>query len=344
MKNLALYSSFFLILIIGLFGCKNVVATPETFINTQEIKDSQYQIDHTLTKDQTHNKFSSTIPPILRVSSGMVIEAFTEDASDEQFHLNSEMEALDALDFEPIHPLTGPVYVENAVPGDVLKVTLLDIDLGSWGWNAIIPGFGFLADSLDVKYLRTYALSKDMEHLQFNENITIPLKPFPGVMGVAPATTEMLSTIPPRANGGNMDDPNMVAGTSIYFPVFVEGGLFSIGDGHAAQGLGEVCGTAIEAPLRIVYKIELLKGKTIQEPQYETKDYYATTGFAPTIDDAAKKATLYMVQYLQKEHGLSVAEAYALCSLAGDLQIAEVVDLPNMLVTMHMSKAILNKQ
>jgi len=344
MKNLALYSSVFLVLIVNLCGCKDVVATPSTAINIQEVNDPQYQIDHTLTKDQTHNKFSSSIPPILRVSSGMVIEAFTEDASDEQFHLNSEMEALDALDFEPIHPLTGPVYVENAVPGDVLKVTLLDIDLGSWGWNAIIPGFGFLADSLDVKYLRTYALSKDMEHLQFNENITIPLKPFPGVMGVAPATTEMLSTIPPRANGGNMDDPNMVAGTSIYFPVFVEGGLFSIGDGHAAQGLGEVCGTAIEAPLRIVYKIELFKGKTIQEPQYETKDYYATTGFAPTIDDAAKKATLYMVQYLQKEHGLSVAEAYALCSLAGDLQIAEVVDLPNMLVTMHMSKAILNKQ
>jgi len=342
MKNLALYSSVVLILIIGLFGCKDVIATPETSINTPEIKDSQYQIDHTLTKDQTHNKFSSTIPPILRVSSGMVVEAFTEDASDEQFHLNSEIEALDALDFEPIHPLTGPVYVENAVPGDVLKITLLDIDLGSWGWNAIIPGFGFLADSLDVKYLRTYALSKDMEQLEFNENITIPLKPFPGVMGVAPATTEMLSTIPPRANGGNMDDPNMIEGTSVYFPVFVEGGLFSIGDGHAAQGLGEVCGTAIEAPLRIVYKIELIKEGNIQEPQYETKDYYATTGFAPTIDDAAKKATLYMVQYLQKNHGLSVEEAYALCSLAGDLKIAEVVDLPNMLVTMHMSKDVLN--
>ena len=107
------------------------------------------------------------------------------------------------------------------------------------------------------------------------------------------------------------------------------------------QGLGEVCGTAIEVPLRIVYEIELIKGKSIEEPQYETKDYYATTGFGTSIDIAAKKATLYMVHYLMKEHQLSENEAYALCSLAGDLKIAETVDLPHMLVTMHMSKDVL---
>ncbi|MDX1472196.1 MAG: acetamidase/formamidase family protein, partial [Flavobacteriaceae bacterium] len=170
--------------------------------------------------------------------------------------------------------------------------------------------------------------------------IELALNPFPGVMGVAPNTDELLNTIPPRANGGNMDDPNMSEGTILYFPVLVQGALFSIGDGHAVQGLGEVCGTAIECPLRIVYQIETLKGKSIQEPQYETEDYYATTGFAPTIDEAAKKATLYMVNYLKEEHALSTDEAYALCSLQGDLKIAEVVDLPNMLVTMHMPKSI----
>lgn len=344
MKKRYYWGLIILVLTMNVTGCKDAVVqkteSSEVVIDTERAP--SYEIGYTLTKEQTHNKFSSVIPPVLTVPSGSVIEAFTEEASDGQFQLNSELEALDALDFEPIHPLTGPVYVENAAPGDVLKVTLLDIELGDWGWNAIIPGFGFLSDSLSVKYLKTYALGKDKEHVQFNENIRIPLNPFPGVMGVAPATSELLNTIPPRANGGNMDDPNMGEGTTMYFPVFVEGGLFSIGDGHAAQGLGEVCGTAIEAPLRIVYKIELIKGKTIAEPQYETDAYYATTGFAPTIDEAAKKATLYMVRYLQANHGLTVEEAYALCSLAGDLQIAEVVDLPNMLVTMHISKEVLN--
>lgn len=297
-------------------------------------------IEYTLTKDQTHNKFSSTIPPILRVPSGAVIEAFTEDASDEQFHLHSGIEALDSLDFEPIHPLTGPVFVEGAQPGDVLKVTLHEATIGDWGWNAILPGFGFLADTLKGKYLRLYNLADNKSYVQFNDRIRVPLRPFPGVMGVAPPTEELLSTIPPRANGGNMDDPNLTAGTTVYFPVFVEGALFSIGDAHATQGLGEVCGTAIEAPARFVYQVEVVKGRPIQEPQYETDDYYATTGFATTIDEAAKKATLYMVEYLMQVHQMEEEEAYALCSLTGDLKIAEVVDMPHMLVTMHLPKEI----
>ncbi|NER17442.1 acetamidase/formamidase family protein [Spongiivirga citrea] len=299
------------------------------------------KIDHTLTTENTHNKFSSTIKPVITVASGAVIEAYTKEASDGQVSPNSTISALDSLDFEPIHPLTGPVYVENAQPGDVLKVTLHKITLGDWGWNAILPGFGFLSETLNVKYLKLYELGENRRTVTFKDGMELELNPFPGVMGVAPDTTELLNTIPPRANGGNMDDPNMSEGTVLYFPVFVEGGLFSIGDGHAVQGLGEVCGTAIECPLRIVYEIELIKGKTLSEPQYETAEYYATTGFAPTIDEAAKKATLFMINYLKNEHGLTTEEAYALCSLAGDLQIAEVVDLPNMLVTMHMPKSVL---
>ena len=171
----------------------------------------------------------------------------------------------------------------------------------------------------------------------------MPLKPFSGVMGVAPATGEMLSTIPPRENGGNMDDPqHMVEGVSVYFPVFVEGALFSIGDAHATQGMGEVCGTAIEAPMHIIYEVEVLKGgRSIKEPEYESDDYYAVTAIGTSIDEAAKKAVAYMVDYLVAEHDLNRNEAYALCSLAGDLKIAEVVDLPNMLVAMHMSKEVL---
>ena len=158
---------------------------------------------------------------------------------------------------------------------------------------------------------------------------------------MAPDTDEMLSTIPPRANGGNMDDPNLVAGTTVYFPVFVPGALFSLGDTHAAQGLGEVSGTAIEAPMRIIYQVNVIKNRPhIKEPQYETDDYYAVTAFAETIDEAAKKATRYMIDHLVATRGMDRADAYVLASLAADLKIAEVVDVPHVLVTMHLAKSI----
>jgi acetamidase/formamidase len=299
------------------------------------------EVDYELSSDQTHNRWSSAIEPVLTVPSGSVIKVGTEEASDQQLNVNSTLEDLANLSFDPIHPLTGPVYVENAQPGDVLKVTLHKIEMGDWGWTAIVPGFGFLADEFTEPYLKTFELGKDKKTAKFSDNIEIPLRPFPGVMGVAPNTEEMLSTIPPRENGGNMDDPNITEGSVVYFPVLVEGALFSIGDTHAAQGHGEVCGTAIEAPMNIIYEVELIKeGRTISEPQYETEDYYAVTAFATTIDEAAKKATGFMIDYLVEEKGMDRQDAYALCSLAGDLKIAEVVDVPHMLVSMHMPKDI----
>ncbi len=302
-----------------------------------------HQPDHFLTRDQTHNKFSSAIPPVLRVQSGAVIQAETEEASDEQILLDSTPEDVANMASDPIHPLTGPVYVEGAMPGDVLAVTLHRIEVGDYGWLAISPGFGLLADTFTEAALKTYSLGKDVRSVAFSDKISIPVKPFPGVMGVAPATAEMLSTIPPRANGGNMDDPHMVEGTTVYFPVFVEGALFSLGDCHVMQGAGEVCGTAIEAPMVITYEIRVIKGKSyVQEPQYETSESYAVTAFATTLDKASKKAVTYMIDYLEAEHGLDRTDAYMLCSLAGDLRIAEVVDVPNMLVSMHIPKSIFN--
>jgi len=298
-----------------------------------------------LTTEQTHNKFSSAIPPAITVPSGAVIEVFTEEASDGQIKPGDGPEVLATLEFDPIHPLTGPVFVEGAQPGDVLKVTLHKIEVQDWGWTAILPGFSFLADQFTEPWLKTYKMSPGAKYVEFSEDIQIPLNPFPGVMGVAPATEEMLSTIPPRENGGNMDDPHLVEGTSVYFPVFVEGALFSIGDAHATQGMGEVCGTAIEIPMHIVYQVEVIKGgRRIPEPEYEGDDYYAVTAVGTTLDIAAKKAVGYMVDYLVKEHQMDRNDAYALCSLAGDLKIAEVVDLPNMLVAMHMPKSVLGME
>ncbi len=295
-----------------------------------------------LSADQTHNKFSRNEKPVLTVSSGAVIEVFTEEATDKQLNLNSTVEDLINLKPDPIHPLTGPVYVKNAEPGDVLAVTLHEIELGDWGFAAVMPRFGLLAGEINGPYLRTFKLGKNKKEIAFTDKIKIPLRPFPGVMGVAPDTDERLSTNPPRANGCNMDDPNITVGTTTYFPVLVTGALFSIGDTHAVQGAGEVSGTAIEAPMRIIYELNLIKGgRQFTEPQYETDDSYVVTAFATTLDEAAKKATRFMIDYLGEVHGLSPEDAYMLCSLAGELKIAEVVDLPHMLVTMHMSKQVL---
>ena len=328
---------FFLLacLLIFVCACQSTDEAPEDYTAPALVA------DYSLDVSQTHNKFSAAIPPLLTVPSGSVIEVYTKEASDGQFGLNSTAEDVLTMDFEPIHPLTGPVYVEGAEVGDVLAVTLHTIEIGAMGWSAIVPGFGFLSDEFTEPYLKMFEFTDGDTYAVFSDNIRIPLEPFPGVMGVAPATDSMLSTIPPRTNGGNMDDPNMVAGTTVYFPVLVDGALFSIGDTHAAQGLGEVCGTAIEAPMRIVYEVNVLKDRPyVQEPQYETDTYYAVTGFAPTIDEAARKATRYMLDYLEAERGMHRNDAYVLASLAADLHIAEVVDVPNMLVSMHIDKSI----
>lgn len=317
------------------FGCEEV---PE---NEASVPEAEY----TLEADQTHNRWSNTIEPQLMVPSGSVIEVHTEEASDQQLEPGSTTEDIEELSFDPIHPLTGPVYVEDAEPGDVLRVKLHKVELKDWGWTGVIPGFGFLAAEFDEPWLKTFEFKEGNQTAQFSEDIEIPLNPFPGVMGVAPDTDSLLSTVPPRANGGNMDDPHMVEGTTIYFPVFVEGGLFSIGDAHAAQGMGEVCGTAIEAPTRIVYEIEVLKdGRKIEEPEYESDDFYAVTAYGESIDEAAEKATRYMVDYLEEVHMMDRTDAYALASLAGDLKIAEVVDVPHMLVSMHMPKDVISRE
>lgn len=297
--------------------------------------------DFVLTNDQTHTKFSRAIEPAVRVPSGSIIEVFTHEATGGQLTPTSTVDDAASIDWDRIHTLTGPVYVEGAEPGDVLAVRLLEFAPEDWGWMEIHPDFGFLVGEFQQPVLQTFALDIEKMEVEFADGIRIPLKPFAGVMGVAPDTDEMLNTIPPRANGGNLDDPNLVAGTTVYFPVFVAGGLFSIGDTHAVQGLGEVSGTAIETPMRIVYEIRVIKGgRSIAEPQYETDEYYATTGFATTIDEAAKKATRYMIDYLVETRGLSREQAYMLCSLSGDLKIAETVDVPHMLVAMHMPKHI----
>lgn len=309
---------------------------------TETVQQAAVVPEYTLAAHQTHNKWSRTIPPVLRVPPGAVIEAYTEEASDGQLSSESTAEEFTRISFDPIHPLTGPVYVEGASPGDVLAVTLLEIELGEWGWTGVFPGFGFLAERFREPFLRTWRFEAGATEVEFAPGVFVPLRPFPGVMGVAPDTDSLLSTIPPRSNGGNMDDRDLVQGTTVYFPVFVEGALFSIGDPHAAQGDGEVGGTAVEAPLRIVYRVEVIEGgRHLPSPQYENEEFYAVTGYGETIDQATRRATLAMIDYLVRQHGLDPTEAYVLASVAAHLKIAETVDVPHMLVTMRIPRDVL---
>ncbi len=327
MKNI-----FVIVFVLGLIGCTDTESTTPS----RDFPEPEFVIG----TDQTHNKFSRAIPYAIKVPSGSVIEAFTHEATGGQFSIDSTVDDLESVDMDRVHTLTGPIYVDDAEVGDLLAVELLEFEPGDWGWTGMIPYFGFLGDENQATVFKTYKLNKKANLVHFADGIDIPMKPFAGVMGVAPDTDEMLTTIPPRANGGNMDDPNIGAGTTVYFPVFVEGALFSIGDTHAVQGMGEVVGTAVEAPMRILFRVSVIKDRDIEEPQYETDDYYATTGFGTTIDEAALKATRYMIKHIEDTYGLSWAEAYMLCSLIGDLKIAEVVDLPHVLVTMHIPKKI----
>ncbi|GGD53475.1 acetamidase/formamidase family protein [Muriicola marianensis] len=333
MKRLFLLSCFLLSL-----GCREApVEEPVTVV----VEDPTPQ--YTLTADKNHNKFSSAIPPQLTVPDGSIVEVYTQEATGGQLNINSTLEDFHKVDMDKIHTLTGPIYVEGASPGDVLSVEILDLEPGDWGWTGMGPDFGFLAGDSEAEGFKTFPLDKENNIVRFSENIVIPLKPFLGVIGVAPTTDEMLVTFPPRANGGNMDDPNMTVGVTVYLPVFVDGALLSLGDSHAVQGLGEVVGTAVECDMRAVVRLQVIKDKKIAEPQYETADYYATTGFGTTIDEAAKKATQYMIEHLSKTYGMSEGDAYMLCSLIGDLKIAEVVDMPHMLVTMHIPKSVFKK-
>jgi len=224
------------------------------------------------------------------------------------------------------HFLTGPVAVEGALPGDVLEVEILDIRLRSpYGWMAMQPGAGALPEAFP--YLRDKLVHLDQRNMiaEFGPGIRIPLHPFFGAFGVAPATGR-LSSGPPAYNGGNMDNHWLVAGTKVYFPVHAPGALFSVGDGHAIQGDGEVCGTAIETNLTGIFRFTVRKDMKLPWPRAETPTHIITMGLNESLDEAARLATKEMIDYLTTERGLSRDDAYMLTSAAVDLHVTEVVN------------------
>ncbi|MBO8127370.1 MAG: acetamidase/formamidase family protein [Firmicutes bacterium] len=299
-----------------------------------------------LSGNHSHIGWDNSLKPVLTVVPGeeVVIEAL--EASGGQITADSGVEAVEKLDFSKVNPITGPVYVEGAEPGDALVVDLLGFEGSGWGWTAIIPGFGLLAEEFDRPALQI--AKYDEKVVEFAPGIELPTRPFPGTIGVALAEPGTHSVVNPRETGGNMDTRNLGPGSRLYLPVQVEGALFSIGDTHAAQGDGEVCGTAVETGMKVHVKFDLIKKANLPRPQLEYEvvepgevgKYYTTTGIGPDLLEAAKNAVRDMVDYLVREYKLDAEFAYMLCSVAVDLKISEIVDVPHYLVSAHLPKSI----
>ena len=306
----------------------------------QTPKDNISKGKHYLSREKTHNRWNKDIPPTLHVKSGDTVTIETKDAADGHFTPESTSADVASRDLSKVHPLTGPIFVEEAEPGDVLQVDILKYDLSEWGWTLIAKDRGFLPEDFQNEYLQIWKYDKNKEYADLKKGFRVKLEPFCGVMGVAWEEPGEFRTFPPRKNGGNMDCKYLTAGTTLYLPVFVNGALFSAGDAHAAQGDGEVCVSAIETDLSVTVKLSVRKDISIEEPQYENDVFYAVTGFGETIIIAAKKATGFMVNHLTANYDLSAEEAYVLCSNAMDLKICEVVDMPNYLVSAHIPKSI----
>ena len=260
---------------------------------------------------QHHFGWDNSLSPVLHVASGSQLEFHCLDAANGWFNAGSTAADIPTLPFDKLNPVSGPVYVEGAQPGDALKVTLESFRPSGFGWTANIPGFG-----------------------------------------LAPAAAGHHSVVPPRRVGGNLDIRDLAAGCTIWLPVEVEGALFSIGDTHAAQGDGEVCGTAIESAMDVVVKLEVVKDMPLKTPRFATPGpvtqhldrhgYSAFTGIGPDLMTAARDAVSYTIDALCREQGMSAEEAYMLCSVCGDLRISEIVDRPNWVVSFYFPNSVFN--
>ncbi|ENH6339650.1 acetamidase/formamidase family protein [Burkholderia vietnamiensis] len=300
---------------------------------------------------QHHFGWDNSYAPVLRVAPGERIEFDCRDSSNGYFTPDSTVGDVATMPFDKINPVSGPIHVDGAQPGDVLQVSIEQFTPGGFGWTANIPGFGLLADQFTEPALALWSYdSETLAPAAFGKYAKVPLKPFAGTIGVAPAEPGLHSVVPPRRVGGNMDIRDLAAGTTLWLPVEVEGALFSIGDTHAAQGDGEVCGTAIESAMKVTVKLDLIKGESLEAPRFSTPGpvtrhldaagYEVSTGIGPDLMQAARDAVRRMVDWLCGTQQMPAEDAYMLCSVCGDLRISEIVDRPNWLVSFYFPKIV----
>jgi acetamidase/formamidase len=318
---------------------------------------------HHLDSSVRHYVWDNSIPPRLEIDSGDTVVFECKDAGDGSYTWDStvadmmarsemirqEKERLGPGKAARGHALTGPVLVRGAAPGDVLQVEILDLVPGELGYTSFRPGLGLLPEDFPDPYLHIWDL-RNGQYGELKPGIRVPFEPFLGVMGTALDEAGEHATGPPRKNGGNADVKQLTRGATLYLPVWVDGALFSCGDGHAAQGDGEVCISAIETSMTATLRFTLRRDFSLEEPEFQTGGplsprtntgpYYATMGIAPDLMEATKKAVRKMLVYLVREHGLTREEAYILSSVALDLKISEIVDAPNWVVSAFMPLSI----
>ena len=279
--------------------------------------------------------FGASLKPVLRVASGDRVTMHC---------VNGGADVLPGPPFEVLpeqreiiakcprgpggHILTGPVYVEGAEPGDTLEIRILDVRLRQdWGWNRIRPLAGTLPEDFPQHQLLHIPLDRQAMVAELPWGTRVPLKPFFGVMGVAPPPVYgVIDTIVPREHGGNLDLKELGAGATLYLPVWTEGALFSAGDGHAVQGDGEVCITALETALTGTFELIVRKDLRLTFPRAETPTHLISFGLNEDLDDAAKQAVREMIRIIRERLNVTAAEAYALCSLAVDFHVTQLVD------------------
>ncbi len=309
---------------------------------------------HYFPTDQVHFTWDTGHEPVITIADGDTVVIETRDVSDNQIGPDSDASVIDGLNWDRVYPLAGPIRVEGAAPGDTLAVEILDLRTRGWGWTAILPGLGLLADDFPDAYLRIFDISNG-QFAFFGDEVAIPLTPFLGTMGVCPAEASELAVMPPGRFGGNMDTRQLARGTTLYLPVEVEGAMFSTGDAHGCQGDGEVCVTGLEAPMYASLRFSVEKGRSIPAAQYRTAPgpltprvdggaFYGTTGVGPDLYACSQDAVRAMIDHLTEVTLLSREDAYLLCSLCVDLKISEIVDAGQYIVSAVLPEAVLTPE
>lgn len=305
---------------------------------------------HRLDASVRHYVFDNNIPARIEIEPGDTVVFECHNASDGYYTWESTSADVMTRPSPPKgHALTGPVRVRGARPGDILQVDILDLVPGEMGYTHFRPDRGLLPEDFPEPYLHIWDL-RNGQYGELKPGVRVPLDPFLGVMATALPEAGEFTTGPPRKNGGNVDVKQLTAGTTLFLPVWVDGALFSCGDGHAAQGDGEVCISAIETTMTATLRFSLRRDFSLEFPEFRTGGplsprtnvgpHYATMGIAPDLMEGTKSAIRKMIAYLVREHGLSREEAYVLCSVAAELKISEVVDAPNWVVSAFMPLSV----
>jgi amidase len=275
-----------------------------------------------VSRSQVFFSFHADLEPVMHIQQGEEVVMETHDCFEGQIKNSNDL--IDVLDWEHVNPATGPVYIEGAKPGDVLRVDLLKMEIGDQSIMVTVPGEGALGDV--ISDMETVLLKLDGKEVVFKDKIRIPKKPMIGVIGVAPASGAVPNGTP-GAHGGNMDCTLVTEGASLYFTVGVDGALFGAGDFHAAMGDGEVVICGAETPGEFRFRAQVVESlKGLPTPFLRNGDVVAVIVSAPTLDEAASGATHAMARFLTEFVGLSVNDAGMLMSLVGELKFCQVVD------------------